>query len=130
MCDGRVDFERLARLEDATVLAQAAERPHVVQAVGKLDDDDADVLVHRHEHLADGGSLLVGERGNLDLGDLGDSLNERCDVFAKALDDVLARYFGIFDRVVQKRCNECLNVHVQSSEDDGDLDGMYDVGLA
>ena len=101
-----------------------------MQAVGQLDDDDADVLVHGHEHLADGGSLLVGERGNLDLGDLRDSLDERCNIFAKALDDILARYFGVFDCVVQQRGNERLNVHMQSSEDDGDLDGMYDVGLA
>ena len=69
----REDVERLLRLLDLLLLAQVGQRPHVVQPVGQLDDDDADVLRHRHDHLAVvlGLGLLAG--GELDLRELGDA---------------------------------------------------------
>ena len=42
------------------VFGHRAERPHVVQAVGQLDDHDAQVLGHRQEDLAEVGGALVG----------------------------------------------------------------------
>jgi hypothetical protein len=47
----RVDLERLLRLLHLLLLAQVLDRAHVVQPVGELDQDDADVLRHRHDHL-------------------------------------------------------------------------------
>ena len=48
----RVDLHRL--LGDAPLLVgrQILERPHVVQAIGQLDEHHADVLGHGQEHLA------------------------------------------------------------------------------
>ena len=98
--DGRVDFNRLARLEDAAVLLERRQGAHVVQAVGQLDDDDADVLAHGDEHLADGCRLLVGERFHLDARDLGDAVDELRHVRAELLFDQLAGNVGILHRVV------------------------------
>jgi hypothetical protein len=50
--DRCVDVERLACNRLLFARTEARERAHVVQAVGEFDDDDADVLGHRHEHLA------------------------------------------------------------------------------
>jgi len=52
MGDRRVDLERLARLLELLLLRQRAERAHVVEAIGKLDQDDAHVARHRDDHLA------------------------------------------------------------------------------
>ena len=61
----RVDLGGLARDAQLLVDGQRAQRAHVVQPVGELDEDDADVLRHGQEHLADvlGLLLLVGPRG-------------------------------------------------------------------
>ena len=54
----------------------ARERPHVVEAVGELDEDDADVLRHRQEHLPDVLGLLLLERDGRVLAELRDAVDE------------------------------------------------------
>ena len=39
-------------ISDAALVRQVTERPHVVETVRQLDEDDADVVHHREEHLA------------------------------------------------------------------------------
>ena len=58
--DRRIDFQRLAR--DAATLGrfQGAQRAHVVQAVGELDENDADIIRHRHQHLLEVLRLRLG----------------------------------------------------------------------
>ncbi len=79
----RVDLHRLARLVDAALRRQRRERAHVVQAVRELDQDDPDVLGHRDEHLAQVVALLLGERLELDLAELGDAVDELGDLVAE-----------------------------------------------
>jgi hypothetical protein len=49
-----IDLQGVARDANLLVLAQRADGAHVVQPVGQLDDQDADVAAHRDDHLADG----------------------------------------------------------------------------
>ena len=65
------------------------ERAHVVQAVGELDDDDADVGDHGEQHLADVLGLMVFAIGELDLVEFGDAFDDVCDLFAEAVLDLL-----------------------------------------
>ena len=111
--DGGVDFERLARLEDAAVLLERRECAHVVQAVGKLNHDDADIFAHGDEHLADGGRLLVRQAFHLDARNLGDAVNERSHVLVELGCHVLVGDVGVLDRVVKKRSAQRLAVHAQ-----------------
>ncbi len=75
-----VDLEGLARDPELLLRRQAAQGPHVVEAVGELDEDDADVLGHRQEHLPDvlGLLLLVAQRA--EPGQLGDAVDEQGDL--------------------------------------------------
>ena len=76
----RVHLERLARLLPLLLLALVLDRPHVVEAVGELDEDDADVLRHRDDHLPvvlGLGLLAALER---DPGQLRDALDELRDL--------------------------------------------------
>ena len=89
--DRRVDVERLLGDLDAPLLRQVVERPHVVQPIGELDQDDADVIHHRQQHLAEvlGLPLLAGREG--DGADLGHALDDVGDLGAEELGDALGR---------------------------------------
>ena len=128
--DGCVDLKRLARLEDAAVLAQRPERAHVVQPVGQLDDDDADVLAHGDEHLADGGRLLVGKALHLDARDLRHALHQLRHLRIELLGHLLGRDLRVLHGVVKKRRYQRLHVHAQVGEDDGHLHGVHHERLA
>ena len=64
---GRIDLQGLARDPELLLRRQRGDRPHVVEPVGELDEDDADVVRHRQEHLPDvlGLLLLVVQRREL-----------------------------------------------------------------
>src|SRR5262249_28088627 len=53
----RVNVERFAGDALLTRRLKEFERPHIVKAVGEFDHDDADIVDHRQEHLADVFSL-------------------------------------------------------------------------
>ena len=49
----RVDVHRLARDALLRFGRHVLERPHVVEAVAELDEQDADVVRHGDDHLAE-----------------------------------------------------------------------------
>ncbi len=103
---GRVDLSRLAG--DALLLGrgQRPEGAHVVEPVGELDEDDADVLGHGQEHLADvlGLLLLVGQRA--ELAELRDAVDEAGHVGAEVLLDIAQRVLGVLRDVVEQGCRD------------------------
>ena len=126
----RVDLERLARLLDLLLLAEVLDRAEVVEAVGELDEDDADVLGHRHDHLAVvlGLRLLAGLE--LDAGQLRDAVDEQGDLVAELLAQRVELDAGVLDDVVEERGGDRLLVEAQAGADRGDADGMRDERLA
>jgi hypothetical protein len=54
----RVDVHRLMRFLRLLFGRHVADRAHVVQPVGELDEDHAQILGHRHEQLAEVFGLL------------------------------------------------------------------------
>ena len=73
--DGGIDFQCFAGDALAALGAQIAERPHVVQPVGQLDDDDADVVHHREQHLAIAFRLPILGREEIDFTQFGDAID-------------------------------------------------------
>ncbi len=79
-----IDIHRLARDPAALVLAlDEMQRAHVVQPVGQLDQQHADVLAHRQQELAQvlGRALALAHR--LDLGELGHPVDQPGDFGAE-----------------------------------------------
>ena len=85
---------------DLFVPGHGAERTHVVEAIGKLDQHHADIVHHRQEHLAQAlGLLFLLPRRQLptvpdlagprNLAELGDAVDEVGDAGAKLALDVL-----------------------------------------
>ena len=128
--DRRVDVERLLRDLDPPLLGQMVERPHVVEAIGELDEDDADVVDHRQQHLAEVLRLALLLRRELDRAELGHAFDDVGDVGAEQLPDALDRRLGVLDDVVQQAGGDGDDVEPHVGEQVGDLERMDQVGLA
>ena len=106
------------------------ERAHVVQPVGQLDQDDADVVHHREHHLAEALGLLLLLRVEGDARDLGETLDDVRDVLSEVLLNDLARRQGVLENVVQQPGDDAREIELEVGKDEGDGQGMRQVRLA
>ncbi len=98
---GRIHVHGLAGLKQATVLAKGRQRTHVMQAVGKFDDDNADVLGHGEEHLSQRERLFLVHAVDFDVGELGHAIDELGYRIAKQAGNIGKRGLGILNGIVQ-----------------------------
>ncbi len=106
------------------------ERAHVVQAVGKLDHHDANVVDHGQEHFADVFGLARFRREQVEAADLGDAFDEERDIGAELLGDAVGAGFGVLNDVVEKRGAERCHVELHIREDVRHFQRVRKVGLA
>ncbi len=121
-----VDLQRLAGLLRARGGRDELPGAGVVEAVGEFDDEDADVLGHRDDHLPHGlrlGCLTVGE-----LVELRHPVDHRGDFGAEGLGELLERVVGVLDGVVEESGGEGDRQHADLGEDRRDRHGVGDVG--
>lgn len=100
---------------------------HVVQSVGELDDDDADILRHGDEHLAIAFKLSLFFGMALDLVELGDAFNKKGDFLVEFALEIEAGAVGVFDDVVQKPGGDGVVIEPEIGQDDGDVYWVDDV---
>ena len=82
----RVDLHRLAGDALAAMrLRDGADGAHIMQPVGQLDDQDADILAHRQHQLAEILRLLGAVRLQFQPGQLGDAIDQPGDFRAESL---------------------------------------------
>ena len=125
-----VDVESLAGNGFLTVGLQVLEGAHVVQAIGELDEHDADVGNHGQQHFSDVFCLTVFAIGELNFVDLGDALYDVGDLVAEAGFNFLAGRGRVFDGVMEQACGDGGRVHLHFGEDFGYFEGMNNVRLA
>ena len=128
--DRGVDLQGFARDAAARFAALRTQGTHVVQAVGELDHDHAQVARHRQQHLAEalgGRFLAVAELQLVQLGDPVDQLGHR---FAEFGGQLFAGQRGVFDGVVQDRGDQRFHVQAELGQHLGHGHRMGDVGLA
>ena len=128
--DRAVDVARLLRDLDPPLLGQVVQRPHVVQAVGELDQDDADVIDHGQQHLAKILGLPLFARRELDGAELGDPLDDVRDVGAEELLDALDGCLRVLDDVVEQSGGDRHDVELHVGEEIGHLERVDEVRLA
>ena len=106
------------------------QRAHVVQPVGQLDQQHAQVLAHGEQELAQvlRRALVLGHL--LDLGELGDAVDQPRDLGPEMLLDILDRRERVLDRVVQQRGDDGFLVELQVGHQPGDFDRMAEIGIA
>ena len=100
----------------------------VVQPVGQLDHQDADVLGHGHNHLADG--LGLGGLAEADLVQLGDAVHQHGDFGSEVPLQVRQGVRGVLHGVVEQRRRQGGAAEAQLGQDGGHGHGMGDVGIA
>ena len=121
----REDFHGLARDALAFLgVVDELQRAHVVQAIGELDEEHANVLGHRQQQLAEVLGLLGPVRLELEAGQFGDAVDELRDLAPEQIADLIERDAGVLDRVVQQRGDDRRAVEADAGEYARDLDGM------
>ena len=126
----RVNVERLLRRLLLPIVRHVLERAHVVQAIGQLHENDADVVHHREQHLAEAFGLPLfarGKRDGADGADFGDALDHMRDLGAEMLLNLLDRRQGVFDDVVQQPGGDGDRVEPHVGENIRNLEGVDQV---
>ena len=101
-----------------------------MEPIGELDEDDADVVDHRQQHLAEVLDLALLAGRERDGADLGDALDDVRDVVAERVADALDGGEGVLDHVVQEAGGDADDVELHVGEDVGDFERMDEVRLA
>ena len=126
----RVDLHRLAG--DALLLLgrQAVQRPHVVEPVGELDEDDPDVLGHRQQHLPDVLGLLLLVAVGAELRQLGHAVDELGDLGPNRSSTSVRLYSVSSGTSWRSAAWMAVRVEAEVGEDLGRGDRVGDVRLA
>ena len=130
MGNGGIDLHRLEGLDALLDLALVGHRAHVVQTVRHLDEDDADILCHGEQHLAQVFHLLLLDAGILHARQLRDALDDVRDGGAEVAGNVLVREARVLDAVVQERGDDGVLVKAHLRRDDRRGNAVGDVGRA
>ena len=126
----RVHVEALLRDAALLHLGQRRDRLHVVEPVGELDEQDPDVLGHRHEHLAERRGLLRLLGVELEAVELRDAVDDAGDLGPEPRLDVLEGDLGVLDGVVEQRAGEGDVVEAEAGQHHGHAERVGDVRLA
>ena len=125
-----VDVESFACNRFLPIGLQVLESTHIMEAVGQLDENHANIGDHGQQHLAHVFGLAVFAVGELDLVDLGDTFNNVRHLIAKTSLDFFAGGGGVFHGVVEESGGDGGGVHLHLREHLCNFKGMNDVGLA
>ncbi len=128
---GRIDLHGLER--DAAALhriGDVVERAHVVQPVGELHQEDADVLRHGEHQLAEILRLLGVIGLQLEAIELGDAVDQAADLLAEEILDPFQGGIGVFDGVVEQCRDDGGAVQLHAGQDAGDFQGVGEIRIA
>jgi hypothetical protein len=130
MRDRSINFDGLLRDALLPLTRQVLKGPHVMQPVGQLHNNDADVVHHREQHLADALGLAFLARIEMQFAQLGDAVHAARHFFAESLPNLIDRDLGVFNDVVQQAGFEADHVHLHVGQDQRDIQRMDQVRLA
>ncbi len=120
MCDRRVNLHVFNRLIASLLLGHTIHSPHIVQTVRELDDNDADIIRHSDKHFADILRLLLLAGGIRYFRDFGNAVYQLGNVAAELLADLVKRYYGILNNVVEQSAANAVGVESQLRDNAGD----------
>jgi hypothetical protein len=129
----RIDLARLASDGLRAGGIERGEGSHVVEAVGQLDQDDAEVLRHGEEHLPEVLGLLLLRAVEVEPADLGHAVDQRGHFLAEPALDRGEVAIGVLDDVMEEGGLDQRLVHAGAEEVDQDgrgRDRVRDEGLA
>ena len=125
----RIDIHGLLRLVAALLRLPARTCTHVVQAVGELDDDDADILCHGEQHFADIFRLLLLTGGKRQLVELGHAVHQTGDLGAERLADIRQLHRRILHHIMEQRRHNGVGIHAHFHQNQRDAERVADIFL-
>ena len=125
----RVDLPRLERDPFLPVPVKSVQCPHVVDAIGQLDQNDPDILNHRQDHLAEGLGLAGFGRVVAEPSDLGHAVDAARDLPSEFPAKQRYRCRRVLDNVVQQPAGQGRFVQAHVGQQVRDLQGVGQVGL-
>ena len=128
MRDRRVNLHGFQRLVALLALGQELEGTGIVQSVSQLDEDNADILRHGEEHLAQVLELLL-LLGVAQHAQSGYAVHQLRDRRAEFVFDLLVAELGVLNAVMQQRCTNGIRIQPHLHNDLGDSDRMNDIRL-
>ena len=117
VCQGGEEVYGLPGDLDLLVEGHGFQGPHVVEPVGDLDEDHADVVREGQEDLAEVFGLFGGV-GVEYAGHLGESVDHRGDLGTEDSFHVLDGVLGVLDDVVQQGCDDRFDAETDLVDDD------------
>ncbi len=128
--DGRVNVHRLARNAHALARGHRPQSAHIVETIGELDEDDANIARHRQQHFAKALRLVFLAVGELQFVELGQPIHQIGHGAAEMLDEFGLGDALVFCGVVKQRGHDGLGVELPVGAELGNRHGMRNVGLA
>ncbi len=126
----RIDVERLLGNAPSRFRRHEFQRAHVVQAVGKLHQENADVVGNGQQQFAQVLGLLGLARDQLQPLQLGQALDQRADFRSEDLVDLGPRRLGVLDRVVKQGGDDGRVVELQVGEDRRHFERVREIWIA
>ena len=129
MGNRRINLHGFERLIPLLALREKLECARIVQAVGQLDENDADILGHGHEHLAQilHLLLLLGVAQHTKAGYAVHQLGDRGSEFV--LNGLIVK-LGILDAIMQQARADGVGIQPHFNDDLRDRHRMDDVRLS
>ena len=127
---GRIDIERFLGNTSARGLGYEFERPHVMQAIGELNQEHTHVVGNRQQQLAQILGLLGLARDEFEPLQLGESLDQGADLGSEEAVDLGAGRLGVLDRVVQQRRDDGGVVELEVGQNGRHLERMGKIRVA
>src|SRR5256885_5492492 len=100
-----------------------------MQPIGELNNNDADIVYHRKQHLADGLGLALFSGSVTDLRDLRQTVYEVGYLFSETLLDLFESGASVFYHIVKQTRSNADNIQSHLSEDIGDLKRVGQIWL-
>jgi hypothetical protein len=106
------------------------QRAHVVEPVGELDEQDADIVDDGEQELAEILALRRLLRDQVELLDLGQPVHQPADIGPEHALDLLERGGRVLDRVMQHGCHDRGVVELEIGQEGGDFERMGEERVA
>jgi hypothetical protein len=126
---GYVDVEGLLGDAVGLVFAHVFQRAHVVEPIDELDQEDANVLGHRDQHLPEALGLALPGGGEFDSRDLGQPLHEEADLLTEEAIDLVETGEGVLHGVVEQSRDDGHVIEAHVHEDPRHFERMDQIGL-
>jgi hypothetical protein len=129
MGDRRIDIHGLAGNQPLLQVRLVLQGTHVVQPVGQLDEDDADIIGHGEEHLAEVFRLALLFGLEVNFTDLGDAVYQVGNLFAEHPGKLFQCGQGIFNGIVQQTGNHRRDIELQVGKNGRNLHRVHQIRL-